>query len=218
MPWKFQCLEGDGKWMDFDNEANRCINDTLRSRNLRTCIYLDLAISEYGEGVNPNPPVVNYTVWSENIQQLCAGDADELDYHDDYTSTNYTLDLKLMMRSQMNGTGTPCMVRGFWAEEGPFVEEEEEDEEEPLSGNRKVRGFWGEGEPFVWEEYLQYVDARRAFEAEMRSCQERAASSTRSSYNGHHAKAPPPVLGSQPGHHAKAPPPVLGSQSGQVSD
>ena len=204
MPWKFQCLEGDGKWMDFDNEANRCINDTLRSRNLRTCIYLDLAISEYGEGVNPNPPVVNYTVWSENIQQLCAGDADELDYHDDYTSTNYTLDLKLMMRSQMNGTGTPCMVRGFW------------EEEKPLSGNRKLHEE--QLKPFVWEEYLQAVNARRAFQAEMRSCQERAASSTRSSSNGHHAKAPPPVLGSQPGHHAKAPPPVLGSQSGQVSD
>jgi hypothetical protein len=177
MPWKFQCLEGDGTWMDFDPEANWFINDTLSVRNFNTC--------EFGGAVNPNQPVVNYVVWSENIQQLCAGDADELDYHNDYTSTDYTLDLKLMMRSQMNGTGTPCMVRGFW------------EEEEPLSGNRKLHEE--PLKPFVWEEYLQAVKARSAFEAEMRSCQERAASSTRSSSNGHHAKAPPPVFGSQPG-------------------
>ena len=175
MPWKFQCLEGDGTWMDFDTEANWFINDALSVRNFNTCEAT----------ANPNQSVVNYTVWSENIQQLCDGDADKLDYHNDYTSTNYTLNLKLMMRSQMNGLGTPCMVRGSW------------DEGEPLTGNRKLHE-----EPcklFVWEEYLQAVKARRAFEAEMRSCQERAASSTRSPSNGHHAKAPPPVFGSQPG-------------------
>ena len=169
--------------MDFDTEANWFINDALSVRNFNTCEAT----------ANPNQSVVNYTVWSENIQQLCDGDADKLDYHNDYTSTNYTLNLKLMMRSQMNGLGTPCMVRGSW------------DEGEPLTGNRKLHE-----EPcklFVWEEYLQAVEARRAFEAEMRSCQERAASSTR----GHHAKAPPPVFPSN-GHHAKAPPPVFGSQ------
>ena len=173
MPWKFQCLEGDGTWMDFDPEASLFINDTLSVRNFNDTLSVR------------NITVLNYTVWSENIQQLCDGDTDKLDYHNDYTSTNYTLDLKLMMRSQMNGTGTPCMVRGFW------------EEEEPLSGNRKLHEE--QLKPFVWEEYLQAVNARRAFEAEMRSCQERAASSTRSSSNGHHAKAPPPVLGSQPG-------------------
>ena len=89
--------------MDFDTEANWFINDALSVRNFNTCEAT----------ANPNQSVVNYTVWSENIQQLCDGDADKLDYHNDYTGTDYTLNLKLMMRSQMNGTGTPCMVRGL---------------------------------------------------------------------------------------------------------
>ena len=190
MPWKFQCLEGDGTWMDFDLEAQMFINDTLCVRNSNTFSFF----RDSGGALTPIQPVVNYTVWSDNIQQLCDGDTDTLDYHDYGTSTDYTLDLKLMMRSQMDGTGTPCMVRGFWVLE---EEEEEEEEEEPLSGNRKLHEE--RLKPFVWEEYLQAVNARLAFEAAMRSCQERAASSTRSSSNGHHAKAPPPVLGSQPG-------------------
>ena len=213
MPWKFQCLEGDGTWMDFDLEAQMFINDTLCVRNSNTFSFF----RDSGGALTPIQPVVNYTVWSDNIQQLCDGDTDTLDYHDYGTSTDYTLDLKLMMRSQMDGTGTPCMVRGFWVLE---EEEEEEEEEEPLSGNRKLHEE--RLKPFVWEEYLQAVDARRAFEAEMRSCQERhrakAPPPVLGSQPGHRAKAPPPVLGSQPGHHAKAPPPVLGSQSGQVSE
>jgi len=94
-----------------------------------------------------------------------------LDYHDDCTSTDYTLNLKTMMRSQMNGKGTPCMVKGLW------------DEEEPLSGTRKLHEE--PCKPFVWEEYLD--DMR---EQQMRLSQERIASSARAPC--HHAKAPPP--------------------------
>ena len=152
--------------MDFDTEANWFINDALSVRNFNTCEAT----------ANPNQSVVNYTVWSENIQQLCDGDADKLDYHNDYTSTNYTLNLKLMMRSQMNGQGTPCMVRGLWDEGGPLSEKGKLHEEP-----------W---KPFVWEEYLD--DVR---EQQMRLSQARTASSAHSP--GHHAKAPPPVFGSQ---------------------
>ena len=162
MPWKFQCLEGDCTWVDFDTEANRFINHTLSVHNFNTCEAT----------ANPNHHcVVDYVVWSDNVQQLCAGTADKLDYHDDCTSTDYTLNLKTMMRSQMNGKGTPCMVKGLW------------DEEEPLSGTRKLHEE--PCKPFVWEEYLD--DMR---EQQMRLSQERIASSARAPC--HHAKAPPP--------------------------
>jgi hypothetical protein len=154
MPWKFQCLEGDGTWVDFDREANWYINEELSVRNFNTC----------NSSVNPNQPIVQYVMWST---------ADNLDYD---TGTDCTLNLKLMMRSQMNGQGTPCMVRGLWDEGGP------------LSGKRKLHEEpW---KPFVWEEYLD--DVR---EQQMRLSQARTASSAHSP--GHHAKAPPPVFGSQ---------------------
>ena len=157
MPWKFQCLEGDGTWVDFDREANWYINEELSVRNFNTC----------NSCVNPNHPIVQYVMWSK-------WNADRSDYDE---TTDCTLNLKLMMRYQMeHGLGTPCMVRGLWDEGGP------------LSGKRKLHEEpW---KPFVWEEYLD--DMR---EQQMRLSQARTASSAHSP--GHHAKAPPPVFGSQ---------------------
>ena len=156
MPWKFQCLEGDGTWADFDTESNWYINTELSVQNFNTC----------RSTANPNHPIVQYVMWSE-------WNADKLDYD---TNTDCTLNLKLMIRSQMNGQGTPCMVRGLW------------DEWELLSGKRKLHEEpW---KPFVWEEYLD--DMR---EQQMRLSQARTASSAHSL--GHHAKAPPSVFGSQ---------------------
>jgi hypothetical protein len=157
MPWKFQCLEGDGTWVDFDREANWYINGELSVRNFNTC----------NSCVNPNHPIVQYVMWSK-------WNADRSDYDE---TTDCTLNLKLMMRYQMeHGLGTPCMVRGLWDEGGP------------LSGKRKLHEEpW---KPFVWEEYLD--DVR---EQQMRLSQARTASSAHSP--GHHAKAPPPVFGSQ---------------------
>ena len=155
MSWKFQCLEGDGTWVDFDREANWYINEELSVRNFNTCRSI----------ANPNCPIVHYVVWSE-------WNADRSDYD---ATTDCTLNLKLMMRSQMNGQGAPCMVRGLWAEGGS------------LSGKRKSGTAW---KLFVWEEYLD--DVR---EQQMRLSQARTASSAHSLC--HHAKAPPPVFGSQ---------------------
>ena len=157
MPWKFQCLEGDGTWVDFDREANWYINEELSVRNFNTC----------NSCVNPNHPIVQYVMWSK-------WNADRSDYDE---TTDCTLNLKLMMRYQMeHGLGTPCMVRGLWDEGGPLSEKGKLHEEP-----------W---KPFVWEEYLD--DMR---EQQMRLSQARTASSAHSP--GHHAKAPPPVFGSQ---------------------
>ena len=152
MPWKFQCLEGDGTWADFDTESNWYINTELSIQNFNTS----------RSTANPNHPIVQYVMWSE-------WNADKLDYYSMYTGTTYTMNFKTMVRSQIDGNGTPCMVRGLWGDE------------EPLSGKRKRRE--DPGKPFGWEEYL---DAMR--EQQMRLSQQRIAS---------HAKAPPPSFVSQ---------------------
>ena len=155
MPWKFQCLEGDGTWVDFDTDANVGINEVL------------LNVHKFNERERTGDPNLHcdasWTVWSKNEN------ADKLDYYSMYTGTTYTMNFKTMVRSQIDGNGTPCMVRGLWGDE------------EPLSGKRKRREE--PGKPFVWEEYL---DAMR--EQQMRLSQKRIAS---------HAKAPPPSFVSQ---------------------
>ena len=103
MPWKFQYM--DDKWEEFDNDANREINEALSVSNFNT----------RRSTANPRRPLVSYVQWSE-------WNADTLDYD---TNTDYTLNLETMVQSQPNSTST-CMVRGYWDQEPwkPFVWEE----------------------------------------------------------------------------------------------
>ena len=82
MPWKFQYM--DDKWEEFDNDANREINEALSVSNFNT----------RRSTANPRQPLVSYVQWSE-------WNADTLDYD---TNTDYTLNLETMVRSQPNST------------------------------------------------------------------------------------------------------------------
>ena len=99
MPWQFQYM--DDKWKDFDNDANREINEALSVRNFNTC----------RSTVNPQRPLVSYVQWS-------GWNADTLPFH---MNTHYTLNLETMVQSQKNGT--TCKVRASWDRDQtqPFV-------------------------------------------------------------------------------------------------